>query len=47
MSGDEYIDCQQCTERTPKQYAVAIDVSPEDELYPEFVYLCQTCGGER
>jgi hypothetical protein len=45
------VRCTSCGRRAPEEHMEAIDVSPPDEYYPEFEYLCQSCsrddGGEQ
>jgi len=38
--------CEQCGDRYPEPRMEAIDVSPSDEYYPEFVHVCQGCYDE-
>lgn len=37
--------CVHCGQRGPEETMKAIDVSGEDEYYPEFEYLCPSCSG--
>jgi hypothetical protein len=34
-----------CDRRAPQDQMESIDVSPEDEYYPEIRYLCRGCSG--
>jgi len=36
--------CIECGQVGPEEQMIPIDVSPEDEYYPQFEYLCQSCG---
>ena len=37
------VRCVGCGRRAPEDHMEAIDVSPPDEYYPKFEYLCQGC----
>lgn len=37
--------CMECGQRAPEEQMKTIDVSPEDEYYPEIAYLCRGCSG--
>ena len=37
--------CLNCGQRAPEERMETIDVSPEDEYYPEIEYLCRSCSG--
>lgn len=37
--------CLECGERAPEEQMETIDVSPEDEYYPEIRHLCRECSG--
>jgi len=37
--------CVHCGQRAPQDQMEAIDVSTDDEYYPEFEYLCRGCAG--
>jgi hypothetical protein len=42
------VQCTACGQDGPQEQMKAIDVSPPDEYYPKFEYLCQSCSrGER
>ena len=36
--------CTRCGETFPEEQMRSIDVSPPDEYYPTFEYLCQGCS---
>ena len=38
--------CMGCGDRGPQEQMETVDVSPEDEYYPDIQYLCRSCGGE-
>ena len=38
--------CLGCGQRSPQEQMEAVDISPEDEYYPDIRYLCRSCGGE-
>lgn len=42
------VRCEHCGTRGPEERMKAVDISAEDEYYPEFIYLCRGCadGGE-
>jgi len=35
--------CEECGQRALGEHMEAIDVTPPDEYYPKFVYLCPSC----
>lgn len=37
--------CVECGTERPEENMVAIDVSPPEEYYPTFEYLCRGCSG--
>jgi len=37
--------CVECGQRGPEDRMTAINVSPPDEYYPTFEYLCAGCDG--
>lgn len=37
--------CEHCGTRAPGEHMTAVDISGEDEYYPEFIYLCASCSG--
>jgi len=37
--------CMGCGQTGPQEEMEAVDVSPEDEYYPDIQYLCRSCGG--
>lgn len=37
--------CEECGQRGPEEQMAAVDISADDEYYPEFVYLCRSCSG--
>lgn len=39
---EEYVRCETCGDRVPQPRATGVDVSLEDEYYPEFIYFCPT-----
>lgn len=39
---EEYVRCETCGDRVPRPRATGVDVSPEDEYYPEFIHFCPT-----
>jgi PHP family Zn ribbon phosphoesterase len=40
------VRCEHCGQRVPQGMAEQIDVSTEDEYYPEFIHLCAKCAGD-
>lgn len=38
-------DCLHCGQRGPQDQMESIDVSADDEYYPEIRYLCRDCSG--
>jgi hypothetical protein len=36
--------CTNCGQDAPEDHMTAIDVSPPDEYYPKFEYLCPGCS---
>jgi hypothetical protein len=38
--------CVECGRESPEEQMTAIDVSPPDEYYPTFEYLCRSCSGD-
>lgn len=36
--------CEHCGTRGPEERMKAVDISAEDEYYPEFIYLCRGCS---
>jgi DNA-directed RNA polymerase subunit RPC12/RpoP len=41
-----HVTCEECGDRLPSERAKSLDVTAEDEYYPEFIYFCPTCGPE-
>jgi len=37
--------CLNCGQRGPEEQMEAIDVSADDEYYPQVAYLCRGCSG--
>jgi hypothetical protein len=37
--------CLHCGSEAPEPHMETIDVSPDDEYYPEIEYLCPSCAG--
>lgn len=37
--------CAHCGQRCGQESMTAVDVSPPDEYYPTFEYLCRGCSG--
>jgi len=37
--------CRGCGQTGQEEQMEAVDVSPEDEYYPDIQYLCRSCGG--
>ncbi|PSQ06640.1 hypothetical protein BRC92_00275 [Halobacteriales archaeon QS_4_69_31] len=44
--GGEWVRCEECGDSLPESRAKHIDISREDEYYPEFVHLCPSCADE-
>jgi len=38
-----YVPCEKCGDRVPSERAKSLDVTAEDEYYPEFIHFCPTC----
>lgn len=38
--------CSSCGRRAPEEDMTSIDVSPPDEYYPTFEYLCRSCSND-
>lgn len=39
---EPHVVCEECGDRLPQSRASNLDVSPDDEYYPEFIYFCPT-----
>ena len=41
--------CENCGTRGPENRMTAVDISTEDDYYPEIIYFCRGCadGGEQ
>lgn len=39
--------CIECGQRGPEEQMEPVDVSPPDDYYPTFEYLCGACSGGR
>jgi len=39
------VRCMGCGRRAPEDHMEGFDVSPPDEYYPKFEYLCRSCSG--
>jgi hypothetical protein len=37
--------CMHCGQRAPRNHMESVDISPEDEYYPEIRYFCSDCSG--
>jgi len=37
--------CMHCGQRAPRNHMESVDISPEDEYYPEIRYFCPDCSG--
>jgi len=37
--------CMDCGNRGPQEQMKSVDISTEDEYYPEIRYLCRSCSG--
>jgi len=41
-----YVPCEECGDRLPSERAHSLDVTAEDEYYPEFIHFCPSCRPE-
>ena len=41
-----YVPCEECGDRVPSERAHSLDVTAEDEYYPEFIHFCPACATE-
>jgi len=39
-----WVRCEDCGDRLPSDRATSLDVTPDDEYYPEFIHFCPGCA---